>query len=494
MKESQARVKKRSEERDDLETIKAAAWAVFQHNNGGGSNGNRHPGYVLIRQATRFKIEAQMQKELERRAMAEEALPSWDAGSTLFDKYELDSVFKHLDLAYQSIDTQHQADNSKYYDETAAEPAPITKNRYTNAHHDSPRLDRRNWLETVNESQRFRGSYLESVDESLPLANAGYDHDVNVYRHEEPLKPKLDMDMEKSDEVGKEVVPQGKVFQAMQLMPSRWNVLNGRRCSFDTSPDEVQKTSKQSRKSKLLGIFRSKPGKDGKPSRQARIVPDDSSSKPKKTHRRSRDLAVKSVVADPHDSDSSDSGNGDGEEHHHPRKGQAPRLKKPSVPRFSRAVRLSSDMSNPNAEEGLRNHLRHGTLTYGHRHAPAAAAPGSPTTRSKTSYSLNVTSPVQTPRRSMLDGSREGFDPDNSQEFHHEYHHHHHHHHHHIDDDDDYELTVPDIVRRVSRKSFEEMAHRFSIEESTAGMKAPRNSLESPFFITPSSPGSKLFL
>jgi hypothetical protein len=31
--------------------------------------------------------------------MAEEALPSWDPGSTLFDKYELDFVFKHFDLA-----------------------------------------------------------------------------------------------------------------------------------------------------------------------------------------------------------------------------------------------------------------------------------------------------------------------------------------------------------------------------------------------------------
>jgi hypothetical protein len=40
-----------------------------------------------------------MQKELERRAMAEEALLSWNASNTLFDKYELDSVFKHLDLA-----------------------------------------------------------------------------------------------------------------------------------------------------------------------------------------------------------------------------------------------------------------------------------------------------------------------------------------------------------------------------------------------------------
>ena len=67
--------------------------------NGGRSNGNCHPGYIFIRQATQFKINAQMQKELERHAMAKEALLSWDTSSTLFDKYKLDFVFKHLDLA-----------------------------------------------------------------------------------------------------------------------------------------------------------------------------------------------------------------------------------------------------------------------------------------------------------------------------------------------------------------------------------------------------------
>ncbi|KAG0560404.1 hypothetical protein KC19_10G178800 [Ceratodon purpureus] len=534
MKESQSRVKKRSEERDDLETIKAAAWAVFQHNNGGGSNTNRHPGGMLVQQGpTRFKIEAQMKNELERRSMAKEALPSWDAGSTLFDKYELDSVFKHLDFAFQSVDTQQKVsfEGSDYYDEATAEPA---SNRYSNAHQYSyadqrsrngyamsqqERPNQGNWLETVDQSQRFRGSFLESVDESLPLANApnaGYDLDVNGYSHEEPLKPKLALNMELYDEICRdmqEVVPQGKLFKTMQYMhtPNRSNILlNGRRCSFDTSPGDVQKESKQSRKSKLLAIFKSKSGKDGippKPTRQARIMPDDLTQKGRKTKtkdplRKSGELVVKHVVADPHDSDSSDSINGDGyEAQEYPSKGaynQVPALGLKSglhmvvVPTFSRAVRLSSDMSNPNSEQGLRDHLRHGNLSYGL--GTAATAPASPTGRRKGSYSLNVTSPVQTPRRSMLNGSREELDLDDTQQYHTEYHHHYHHHHHHIahGQGDDYELTVQDIVRRVPRKSFEELAHRLSIEENT-GVKAPRNSLESPF-LSSSTPGSKLFL
>ena len=525
MKEAQARVKKRSEERDDLETIKAVAWAVFQHNNGGGSNSNRPYGAaVLVHQATRFKIEAQMKNELERRSMTKEALPSWDAGSTLFDKYELNSVFKHLDIAFQSVDNQQKfsSDGSEDYDETTAEPAPTygsRNNPYSPQQHsredqtlrngygnsESAKISRQNWLETVNESQRYRGIYLESVDESLPLAdalNAGYGEDVlDGYRHEKSPKPKLVMNIEAYDDLCRdtlEVVPQGKVFKTMQLMHTsiRWNVLNGRRSSFDTSLDDVQKDNKRSRKSKLLGMFKSKSGKDStmpKSMRQARIVPDDSSQKGRKSKtqdalRKNSELFVTKVVADPHDSDSSDSTNGDGyeaQEYQIPTLGSKIGLQKVVVPNFSRAVRFSSDMSNSNLDEGLRNHVRHGDLTYGH----GQSVPASPTVRKKTSYSLNATSPVQTPRRSMLNGSREDFDSEGMVV---EYHHHYHHHHHIAHQDDDYELTVQDIVRRVPRKSFEEKAHRLSIDETT-GMKAPRNSLESPFLNTP-TPGSKLFL
>lgn len=551
MKESQTRVKKRSEERDDLETVKAAAWAVFQHNNEG-SNSNRH-GHgdrVLVQQATRFKIEAQMKNELERRCMATEALPSWDAGSTLFDKYELDSVFKHLDFASQSADTHHKvsSDGSERYDNTTTEPAPIASSpgsnyHYADAHAQRPeqysRGDKRSrngygssnagrpneqhdWLETVDESQRFRGSYLESVDESLPLATAGSEDAKIVYglgAELESPKPKLVMNIDMYDDLCKdvqEIVPPGKVFKTMQFLhtPNRWNMLNGRRCSFDTSPDDVQKSTKQSRKSKLLAIFRSKSAKDvtgaPKPTRQARIVPDDSAHKGRKARphgalRKSGELVVS--TADPHDSDSSDSASGDGYELAHEwypaskgagvTQGPAVALKSGShmvrVPNFSRAVRLSSDMRNPNAEEGLRDHLRHGKLTYGHGAHGAHGRHGLPAPTRKALYSLNVTSPVQSPRRSMLNGSREDVELDDTQQYHHEYHHHYHHHHHHIaHQDDDYELTVQDIVRRVPRKSFEELAHRLSIEENT-GSKAPRNSLDSLFFST-TTPGSKLFL
>lgn len=62
-------------------------------------------------------------------------------------------------------------------------------------------------------------------------------------------------------------------------------------------------------------------------------------------------------------------------------------------------------------------------------------------------------------------------------EHHHDHHHQYHHHHvHHHEEKHDYELTIQAIVRRVPRKSFEQMAHRLSIEEMD--IKAPRNSLE----------------
>ena len=62
-------------------------------------------------------------------------------------------------------------------------------------------------------------------------------------------------------------------------------------------------------------------------------------------------------------------------------------------------------------------------------------------------------------------------------EYHHDHHHQYHHHHvHHREEKHDYELTVQAIVRRVPRKSFEQMARRLSLDE--LNVKVPRNSLE----------------
>jgi hypothetical protein len=60
-------------------------------------------------------------------------------------------------------------------------------------------LNHRNWLESADELPQFRGGYIGSVDKWLPLANApnGYNQDhMNGHGYEEPLKPKLVMNME----------------------------------------------------------------------------------------------------------------------------------------------------------------------------------------------------------------------------------------------------------------------------------------------------------
>lgn len=90
-------------EADDHETTKAAAWAVFQHH-GGGSVQRHHLYRHSVRRVTRFKIEAQMKHALAHHStshMPTDAIHvNWDAGSTLFDSFELDSLCKQLDQSF----------------------------------------------------------------------------------------------------------------------------------------------------------------------------------------------------------------------------------------------------------------------------------------------------------------------------------------------------------------------------------------------------------
>lgn len=98
----------------NAETTKAVAWAVFQHN--GGGDGRANPGHlhsyspVGVRRPTRFKIEAQMKQEITHRsAMKEVVAVRWEAGSTLFDSFELDSLLKTLDEATHPGDRPKEA-------------------------------------------------------------------------------------------------------------------------------------------------------------------------------------------------------------------------------------------------------------------------------------------------------------------------------------------------------------------------------------------------
>ncbi|CAK9879712.1 unnamed protein product [Sphagnum jensenii] len=125
------------------ETTKAAAWAVFQHHGGGGSAAGAATsssysrgggsGIAAVGRATRFKIEAQMRNggahSESSRAAAVTSLCTtvnnlqWDAGSTLFDSYELDSLSKQFDQAF----IWNPTSRNSFRLEAAAPPPAVTK-------------------------------------------------------------------------------------------------------------------------------------------------------------------------------------------------------------------------------------------------------------------------------------------------------------------------------------------------------------------------------
>lgn len=498
MEEPLTRAYERSVQRDIQETTKAVAWAVFQHRNGGGSN--RYNGAVPASQATRFKIEALSKRELECCPETRSHVPPiQDASSTLFDAYELDSVFKHLDRALQSVDTHQKVsfDAPKYYDQ---DQQCYPRHGY-GAPEDYDRPEQRFWLESVHKSQQICGNCLDTVDESCPLGDAqdqlGYGCNGNrSNRYEYQSNPKLELNLDMYDELCKdvqEVLPQGKLFKTMQFLQTRsWGkVLQGRtrHTSFDSSSEVAlfkdNKDNHQSKSSKLRSIFSLKTAKGSlspRSTRQARIVPDDYSQKGRKS---SEEGDLKKIGFGPYDDDSSDSAHSDGYEAQYvsPTKTKtgsrpahnkqvllSPVLKSSvqmvTVPNVCRTVRLSSDMRNPDPAEGLRDHLRHGSLAY---NTPVLLK--EPRERRKSSYSLNSTPSLgQKSRRAMLHDDRDDFEQGNSSQYLHE------HHHHVLGEVEDNELTVQDIVKRASRKSFDEIAHRMPIGQIT-GLKLPKTPL-----------------
>ena len=98
-------------EADHRETTKAAAWAVFQHHGGGGVHRHHLNGHTM-RRVTRFKIEAQMKHAMAHHSTShtptDTSHVNWDAGSTLFDSFELDSLCKQLGRSFHpATETPH---------------------------------------------------------------------------------------------------------------------------------------------------------------------------------------------------------------------------------------------------------------------------------------------------------------------------------------------------------------------------------------------------
>jgi hypothetical protein len=144
---------------------KAAAWAVFQHHGGGGgvaaaaaaaaTNYSYRQCYgIAVRRATRFKIEAQMKNgggggghhhHHHHAAMPASSttvcnsggvfmnkLHQWDAGSTLFDSYELDALSKQFDRAFQLLPS---SSSSSSYSSSSSSYSPEQQQQH---HHHPP--------------------------------------------------------------------------------------------------------------------------------------------------------------------------------------------------------------------------------------------------------------------------------------------------------------------------------------------------------------------
>ena len=108
-------------EADLRETTKAAAWAVFQHHGGGGAHRHHLIGHTM-RRVTRFKIEAQMKHAMAHHSAShmptDTSHVNWDAGSTLFDSFELDSLCKQLGRSFHPATETPHPPNPSSSDET----------------------------------------------------------------------------------------------------------------------------------------------------------------------------------------------------------------------------------------------------------------------------------------------------------------------------------------------------------------------------------------
>ena len=530
LKEFQNRAQgKHPKSEDDVhETTKAAAWAVFQRHGGGGLGLSQTQGSA-VRRPTRFKIEAQMKNEIARLSVSESVAASWDAGSTLFDSFELDSLLKTLDQAVNTA-TAGASQQKQSEEEAGAIVVYSQKHWISRPDYNPPQRHNNN----LQGRRSFQGreavddGRLDTVDEMRPLKTADNSEQLPVsYK----LAGNLTLDdLYKKGQEDAESDP----FANFGHTPSPFNVRRNARRSFDSSLQEKsgkggsRDSHNRSKWKSLLhtlhldsasGLFNRFQGF------QAQVAPHDSHKKLENKGSRSRSKAeVKSDQTD---------------ERSYTPKRSIVSTSQPEVsfdPRFDpKNLHISKDVHPPAVKEdhqrshstqswksGLKAVLSRPFSRQGSSVSEKSEESASPKQASKQTPKQN---PKQTPQLAALEAPRDGqrrqksdlqsawssltsklqhhqdeheqghgqrhgilkhysgeqAAMENSKTVslsHHEHHHHYHHHHHVPPEAADYELTVQAISRRVSRSSFEEKSRKFSLEEG--GMKAPRNSLATP--------------
>lgn len=509
------------------ETTKAAAWAVFNHHGGGGV-GNSQTHGTAVRRPTRFKIEAQMKHEIAHRSsISESVAASWDAGSTLFDSFELDALLKTLDEAANPAGISQQKQP-----EEAGLGAMVV---YSQKHWISrPQLNPPQRITDKLQNQRsfpasrnsVDDSRLVTLDETRPLTTGEKELEQRAVSYK--LASNLTLD-ELYEQAQKEV--EDDPFAAFSHTPSPFNVRRNARRSFDSSfqgKGGSQNPLNRSKWKSLLhtlhldgasGLFHRFQGM------HAQVAPHDSQKKlePRGSRRPSRSVIVESK------SDLVDGSNSQKQIQRQSQKSNIDSARADGLfdPRFDpKNLHISKDV-NPPPEKAVAKDDRQRSFwksgfkavlsrPFGRQSSfvteneePLIQKPFLPASGAarrgdnqqgqkkidlqaawlkKTDLQSAWTSFTATVNRSKDEQQEQGRQRARTLKHHsgeqsaiepvshHEHRYHHHHHHHVSPEGEDYELTVQAITKRVSRSSFEEkLARRFSIEDG--GMKAPRNSL-----------------
>lgn len=538
---------------------KAAAWAVFQHHGGGGGGGAaaaaaavtnysyRQCYGIAVRRATRFKIEAQMKNgggggghhhHHHHAAMPASSttvcnsdgvfmnkLHQWDAGSTLFDSYELDALSKQFDRAFQLLPSSSSSSSSSYSPEQQQQhhhhpPGPAARlqasideshlaldtTRITSPfspqqwHQDErvllPAASESSWnnmqldcveeecytrRETLQQQQQQHRFFFQPCGATAaivqpPAAAAAHyttsDGENNTAEEEsttfeEPVK------LETSLKLGQKL---HGPFQFAIHTPNPLNLSqrNARSSMDKASHDTDHGARRQSFQEKLRSFFH-----------KARISPQSESSSPgapssshhsisgssrdhslNRPRRGGRKLSYTATTAAGPQEDSLLS-NHDGwsyvDDQTHAWSDKLLLKPPPVVVVVAAKHRKSGSFSLRSVTKALQNSLPHLVISESQRQ------------RSQSTSDIHQ----QLQRQQEL-----------QQQHHHVYNHHHHHHHHVVIEQqqkqqqqqaEDYELTLQDIDRRVPRKSIEEKTRRISFEDAAGNNnfnKVHRNSLE----------------
>jgi hypothetical protein len=534
---------------------KAAAWAVFQHHGGGGgaaaaaaaaTNYSYRQCYgIAVRRATRFKIEAQMKNgggggvhhHHHHAAMPASStvcnsdgvfmnkLHQWDAGSTLFDSYELDALSKQFDRAFQLLPSSSSSSSSygpeqqqqqqhhhhppgaaarlqAYIDEshlaldTTRITSPLSPQQW---HQDErvllPAASESSWnnmqLDCVEEEFYTRRETLQQQEQQHrfffqpcgataaiiqpPAAAAGDDTTSdggNNTAEEESTTFEEPVELETSLKLGQKL---HGPFQFAIHTPNPLNLSqrNARSSMDKSSHDTDHRARRQSFQEKLRSFFH-----------KARISPQSESSSPgaaSSSHhsisRSSRDHSLNrpprggrklsytaTTAASPQEDSllSNHDGWGYVDDQTHAWSDEL-LLKPPPVVVVAGKHRKSGSFSLRSVTKALQNSLPHLGISESQRQ------------RSQSTSDIHQ----------QLQWQQEL-----QQQHHHVYNHHHHHHHHVVIEQqqkqqqqqaEDYELTLQDIDRRVPRKSIEEKTRRISFEDAAGNNnfnKVHRNSLE----------------